>query len=412
MESFKQYLLLAAVILLSALVLAALTWVNYRFAVQDTGVNTFLPNWAGARLFLLRGWSPYSQQTTDEIQKLVSGDEDQPVKSTTSFILPIYSLLVFSPFALIDDPIIARSVWMTLLELSLVGILGIGVRLLNWRPSWWMLLVLLLFVFTWYFNLRVLLQGDVVILCVLFISVTLLAIQSQNDGLAGFMLAMASIQFRLVLLFLPLILVWAVLRRRWILFFSPIASLAILVAASSLFISDWVIQFVRQLVTYANFGLTPGQTITFWYPGVGKQFGWGLTIFLGSMLVWELKEMMKLDDRGFLWLAFLTLVATNLIGFGISLKNYVILLPAMLPILSTWDSRWKGLGKALNGVILLLFSLGIWFLSINGSRQAIPPELNLGLVFLAPLIILIGLYWVRRWAIKQNGITLNIMTEM
>jgi hypothetical protein len=57
-----------ALFVLIVLVLAGLTWTNYRFSVQNPGGNDFLPRWEGTRLYFENGWSPYSREASRSIQ--------------------------------------------------------------------------------------------------------------------------------------------------------------------------------------------------------------------------------------------------------------------------------------------------------------------------------------------------------
>ena len=59
---------------------------------------------------------------------------------------PLYSVLMFLPFALFKNYILARALWMTVLEIALVLLSVVSMRLVGWKPK---LLTLALFlVFT------------------------------------------------------------------------------------------------------------------------------------------------------------------------------------------------------------------------------------------------------------------------
>jgi hypothetical protein len=49
-----------------------LIWAKKHFWMNPGG-NEFLPRWLGTRSFLTRGWSPYSLETTRQIQSMVYG---------------------------------------------------------------------------------------------------------------------------------------------------------------------------------------------------------------------------------------------------------------------------------------------------------------------------------------------------
>ena len=137
---------LGAILFLSILIIVGLTWVNYRYTAQNQAMNNFFPRWAGTRLLMMKGWSPYSQQTTDEIQQMAYGRLAQSGEDRGYFVYPLYSSLIYAPFSLTDDFALANALWMTILELSIIAIFVISVSLSQWRPS--PVLLIFLFIFT------------------------------------------------------------------------------------------------------------------------------------------------------------------------------------------------------------------------------------------------------------------------
>jgi hypothetical protein len=140
-----------------------MTWLNLRFVAQDVGLNDFLPGWAGTRWFMVRGWSPYSAETTDGIQQLVYGRSARPSEDQGYFLYPLYSSFIYAPFSLIGDYTLARGLWMTVLEFSLFAILLASLSLSGWRPPLWLAVFILLFVFVWYHSVIALLDSHMLI---------------------------------------------------------------------------------------------------------------------------------------------------------------------------------------------------------------------------------------------------------
>jgi hypothetical protein len=95
----------------------SLTWINYRYSVQNPGGSDFLPRWVGTRQFLMKAQSPYSDETTQEIQQRFYGRPARSDEDQVLFVYPFYSIFLFGPFALIDDYNLARAIWMTVLRL-------------------------------------------------------------------------------------------------------------------------------------------------------------------------------------------------------------------------------------------------------------------------------------------------------
>jgi hypothetical protein len=403
-KKYRSELISIGIILLVILVLVGLTWANYRYALISPGGNDFIPRWLGTRLFLMEGQSPYSQATTDAIQRMIYGrlahaDEDQVL-----FVYPFYSVYIFAPFGLIANYDVARAIWMTTLEISVILLAAASLYLSRWRVGPVMLTLLLTFALLWYHSLRPLINGNTSILCALLIAASLLAIRAEQDGLAGFLLALSTIKPQMVILLTLLVLIWGASRRRWTLFWGFLGSLALLTASTSFFIPNWLWQNLVQIFAYPSYTLpgTPGAILVEWVPGVGSQLGWAITIFLGGLLLWEWREALGKDFHWFFWAACLTLVATNLIGIRTATANYIALFPALILILATWDKDWGLIGKILIGLSLVGLFFGLWWLFLATILPDAQHTQNPVMFFPLPVYLLITLYWVRWWVLRPK----------
>jgi len=61
---YREPLILILLVLFVVGGVAGLTWMNYRFSVQNPGGNDFLARWMGARKWLMEGISPYDQRVS------------------------------------------------------------------------------------------------------------------------------------------------------------------------------------------------------------------------------------------------------------------------------------------------------------------------------------------------------------
>jgi hypothetical protein len=401
------------VVLFATLLLVGLIWANLFYVSLDPLQGNFVPNWLGTRLFLTRGLSPYSTETAGEIQKTLLASDQTPAPGQQVFLAPFYSFIFYTPFALTGNIAAARVAWMTLLELAILALLALSLNLSRWRTPAWALVLLLIFSFTWYYGLRPLLDGDLSILVALGAAFALLAIRVEQDALAGFVLALAMIRPAPILPLVVFVLVWAVANQRWTIFWGFVGSLTLIVAATSLLIPDWVAQYLRQLVQVARTleTNTPGGLVAYWLPGIGEAFGRMLSILTVILLVFEWSRALRKDFRWFFWTACLTLAVTPLSGIPTSLDNFIAIFPGLVLVLATWDERWGRLGKALVVASLLILSVGAWWLVSYATQQGMLPDLNPWLFFLLPSFMLVGLYWVRWWAIQPPRLPLNEMAS-
>ncbi|MFC1879656.1 glycosyltransferase 87 family protein, partial [Chloroflexota bacterium] len=342
MNNWRTSLNLVILVLLAIMALVGLTWANNRYIAQDAGMNDFLPRWAGTRWLMIEGRSPYGAQTTEDIQELAYGRPARSSEDKGEFLYPLYAALIYAPFSLIADPVLARALWMTLLEVALFIAVGGSLALTRWRPPAWILVLLILLMLIWYHSVVPILNGDYVVLCLLFIVLAFLAIRSNQEVMAGFLLALAGVRIEILLLLFLFIFVWVASQDRWLVLWSYLGHTVLLIAVTSLIIPDWIVQNLRQAYHYYRniFSVTPGGILIYWLPGVGAQLGWVITVFTGGMLFWEWRAVLRQDFRWFYWVANLTITAANLIGLRTGLENYILLLPGIILVLATWDERW------------------------------------------------------------------------
>lgn len=393
--------------------LVGLTWLNFQFVSTDTGINDFIPAWGGTRWFLLEGWSPYSEQTNLEIHDILyerpaSGGEDPGL-----FLYPLFSTLFFTPFSLIGDPDWARALWMTLIEIILfIGVL-ICLSVNKWKPSWWLFAILVVFSVIWYPGIRAILDNNPIYLFALFFYLAILEIQREQDALAGFFLVLACSNTDYLILATIFIVFWAISVRRWKLIGSMIGCSTLLIAASCLIIPDWPIQFARQVVHSLKITqeFNFRSTLISLLPGIGIQLGWLITGIFSLVLIFEWKVALGKDTRRFLWAMGLTLAVTPILWFRVSIENYIVLFPALVLVLSIWDQRWGRIGHWLIAGELIALSLVVWGLAILGARQDVSPDRDPWMLFLIPFLLLLGLYWVRWWIVRDSRLPLVPITK-
>jgi hypothetical protein len=415
MENRSTTLSLTALVLLIALLLAGLTWANYRYASQNPGGNDFLPRWAGTRLYFENGWSPYSREASRSIQRMVYGRAAREGEDQVLFVYPFYSFILFAPFALVENYDLARALWMTTLEISLVLLTFLGLSLSQWKPRRYLLVLLLIFALLWYHGLRPVINGNASILVGLFIALAFVCIRAEQDALAGVLLGLATIKPQMVVLLIPFVLLWAVSQRRWALFVTTIATVGFLVAATSLLLPGWLIDNLTQILTYPEYTQpgSPGGIFALVMPGFGRQLGWVLTAVMAGFLLIEWFSAWGKDFRWLLWTAYLTLVITNLIGVRTATENYIALLPGLILVFTTWDERWGRPGRWFIWISMALLFFGLWALFLKTLTPGVAHAIQHPIMFFPfPLFMIIGLYWVRWWFTRPPRVYLDQLRQM
>ena len=100
MDNQRASIAITVLLILVVFVIGGITWINYQYAAQNHDMNKFVPRWKGTRLFMTEGLNPYSQETTNEVERMIYGRTARSNEETGLFVYPFYSILIYAPFAL------------------------------------------------------------------------------------------------------------------------------------------------------------------------------------------------------------------------------------------------------------------------------------------------------------------------
>lgn len=390
-------------ILLGLVLFGILTWANYQYASNNPGGNDFLVHWVGTRTLLTEGISPYSDETAIRIQTMAYGRPALPGEHELRVAYPLYSILLFFPFALFKNYVLARALWMTTLELALVLLSVVSMRLADWKPRLLTLAMFLVFTIFWYHALRPLINGNAVVLIALLAAGAMLALRSGGDELAGVLLAFSTIKPQVVLVVVLFFLYWGIRQRRWKFVGWFLGTVVLLSASAALLIPDWIWQNFVEVVRYPGYNPpgTPGTALATWLPGFGQRVGLAITgiVILLLLVEWFLCSRNK-EYRHLLWTFCFTLAASQWVGIQTDPGNYIFTMPALVLIFAMVEERWKHSGQwVVLGSMLLLF-VGLWVLFLQTVTYVDQPIQNPVMFFPLPAFELLMLYWMRWWAIR------------
>lgn len=366
--------------------------------------NDFVVQWLAVRTFAKENLSPYLPVVQTTTEEFVYGNSVPAGEKVLKFSSPLYSALIILPFALVSAVKTAQLIWMILLGIIFVANAAIALRLTGWKPTIWLLFFTLSFAVLGFHNLQAMALGSVIILSSLFVYLSLMAIRLGRHELAGILLAMATIQPRAVVLVIVFILVWSISKRLWSIVVWFLAGEAILIILGLFFIPDWPIQYLRILFDFKEFYqvLNPVSVFSSSMPGMGRQLGWGLSLTMVIILIFEWLAARKKDFHWFLWTVSLTLVVGPWIGIPSDPNDFVLLILPLILILAAWDVRFSRFGKWMAGFSLVVLLAGLWgiFTLINPEMTSI--QQSRIFLFPLPFLLLIGLYWVRWWATRPK----------
>ena len=393
--------------LISIALLAGLAWAKIRFAENVGGGIDFAAVWNGTRGILMEGVSPYDSQTTSKIQQMVYGRQARADEPALRVAMPLYGLVPLLPVGAIPDPLIARGVWALVLEGALAAITIFGFRVVRWRVPLVLGGILVIFGLFWVPGFLPLLDGDPVILVGLLMVATLAALDARIDELAGGFIFLSTIKIGTALPFLIFILIWVIAQRRYRVLAGIAMTGVVLIAIATLIFPDWVWPFLRAVTANARsaVSLSLPRALELEWPGIGLSLGrWLVAIFIVG-LVLEWRAARKRDFRIMLWTACLTIAATPLLGFSSVPANYAVLLFPLIYTFSIMDERWPQYGRWMIVSLMVVLFLGLWALFLRAGP--IGPTLYLVL----PFALVLGIYWVRWWALRPPRTWLEEIRE-
>lgn len=409
-RELRNWLIGAAAVLIF---LIGLTYTNHYYAVRNPGGNDFLVHWVGTRALLIDGISPYSDEVAGRIQTIVYGRLAQSGEHQLRVAYPLYSISIFLPFALFPDFALARAVWMTTLELALVGLAIFSIKLADWKPGMGLTIGFILFSLLWYHGLRPLINGNAVILVAFFLTAGLMAIRGRAEELAGVLFAFMTIKPQIALVFLLYMTFWGISNQRWRMLGWLYGTIAVLTAVSTMLIPDWILQNLREVVLYPNYNPpgTPAAIFAEWLPATGRNIGMGLTVILVLVLIIEWFLSRRYEFRGFLWTICLTLTAAQWIGIQTDPGNFIILLPVLALLFSIIHERYKVAGNFFTWFLMALLMGGLWWLFIRTITYDYQPIQNSVMFFPLVGLCLILLFWVRWWVVRPSRLWFDELTR-
>jgi hypothetical protein len=400
----SRTLTVVTAIVLTCLVLAAaggLVWANIIFVRAQPAEKDFLVPWLGARTFIQYGDSPYSEPATQRAQILYYGRLAGKSQDPLALWLPFPVELFYFPIGLINDYAVARAIWMTCLEIALVALASLSLRLTGWKPGRILLPLILLFPVLWVYGAFSLVSGSAAGFTALALAGFLLALRSESDELAGGLLILLVFSARFTGVLAFFIFWWIIYQKRWRILWGFLMALAVLLGLAFLFLPGWFLPYLSGLLMHFTYdpGFSSTGILAGWSPIVGQRLGWVLAAILLLVLFFEWGNTLAKDFRAFLWMACLTVSVTPLLGIPVAPVDYLILfVPLMLflTLLSErrpWLKRW-----GVPGIVILILA-GLWSLTLALVTANAYASLTNILILVLPILLVLGLYWMRWWFI-------------
>lgn len=391
----------AGLLLLALILLAGLLALNVYLSQTLPGGEQFFLRWSGARGFLRGDVEPYSSEIAQQTQNLVYGRRAQTDEYPYALNDPFPIVLLYTPLALFSNFALARGIWMLLSQIALLWLMVSFIRALEWEPPPWLFALLLLTGVFGYYSLAALGAGTpAVFLAALFFAI-LYALHSSSDELAGALLCLTFYQWEVSALFVSFVFVFVFNNRRWRVLSGFGMTLVVLLAVSFLAYPGWGLPYLRGVLSdwYRSDALRFGAFASRWFPEAKFSIGQWTAILLGVLVFWEWIQAAHSHFRHMIWAACLSLAVTPLMGFAVFPSNHVVLLPSLfLIVMLVWERWTRRRGWFPPLILLTAFGAPFWlYVQANAGAGRLYADL---LTVLPPIASLLGLYWVRWWAVR------------
>jgi len=374
-----------------------LTFINSRFVQAfPGGGQDFLDRWTGARKWVTEGLSPYHPDVTALAQQMIYGRPARPEvgEDLHHFVYPFHSMIFFAPFGFLDFPE-ARVIWMTVLELAIIGLVVLSTHLIEWKMPSGKRGVLIVFSFVWVYGAHTLLVGQFAGVNALLITLVLWNLQHKRDIWAGLLLALTTTKPQMVILFIPYLILWALSTKRLAFIGAFGLTLGVLLTLSVLLLPSWPVEMWTQLSAYPDYAgsISPVEMLGVFFPVLA---GWGTALGTGLILLtlfWSWWRARTQTGYVFVWAALLSIVVTNLIVPRTTTSNFMMMLPAFFLGSMAFEQTFPRWGGWLVAAILAGLFIGGWMLFFAAFVENTLPK---HLVFFPfPILCFAGLLWAR-----------------
>ena len=410
------------VVLVFLVICAALVFANLTLK----GGGDFYVHWVASRGFLFENYKhgkyrvqnenkitdigfqridPYSGEIPSRVQQLVYGGPakagDEPYILDTPFqILPFYY-----PFSLLSDPTLARAIFTLILELALFALAILSLFLTEWEaPRIFTILFIFFAVFNFYTFQAIYEANPVLILGLLYAGI-LFTLRAKMDELAGALMAFSLYYWEVGAPFLFLVFLRIYYEKRNRVFAGFFMLCFILFFVSFLSYPNWIFPFLRATVNNlrADFGFNIHTIFIHLWPSQGRIAAWIFVSALVIILGYEWSSARSGNSRRFYWASCLSLAVAPLLGFRTEMEHLAVLVIPLALIFAIVHDRWYRFGNGLTILLMLVIFILPWLLYLYAVNRFGTIAQEITFLFL-PLSTLIGLYWIRWWAIRPPRI--------
>ena len=393
----RDYLFIAFVALLFMLASYALITFNLKLK----GGGEFYTYLTASRGFVLEKIDPYGAEIPARVQPLVYGRFARAGEKPYILDTPFHLILFYFPFVLFSDPLTARAIYTWLLELTLIPLAIISLRLTDWEVPFILSMFFAAICIFNIYSIQAIYDASPVLMLGLFYAGILSALRYDMDEVAGALIAVSFYRWEVGAPFLFLVILRVYREKRVGVLYGFLMLTFLAFVVSFLMYANWLVPFLRAVTNNlrADFGYNLRTVLADLFPVQGNLIAWIIVIILLIALTYEWSVARDADFRRFYWASCLSIAVAPLLGFRTEMANLSVLVIPLALIFAVVHDRWKKINDFLTILLMLFVFLIPWALSLIPTRSA----QEIAFLFL-PVFTIIGLYWIRWWALHPPRI--------
>jgi hypothetical protein len=394
----SQYIILCLIVS----VIVGFTFLSQIIMKKVQFVDDFVINWAAGRAWLLEGQNPYKADlSTIARTNIAKSTYLAEIPEKNVFLMPLLNLLFYLPFSLIPYKI-SRAIWITLLLVCMGLITHLAFKLSNWKLPFLEKTGVILISIFWFPGVYAILTGQLAPVLILLLLAALFLIIRDQDTTAGFLLALTFGCLPATFMILLLLLIWSISHRRWSVIIAYFSGVIFLLLIWWMMLPSWPTDWLRNVFLYHSnreWLQTPIMTLATLLPGITNFISIGLHAILGLYMIILWITSFRSPERVFIWKAFMVLVLSFFFQIQVDQSFLILILPAVYLVSRFWTERWGVLGRVISWLLFLNIAIGSWTLAlpdIKFEKNSLPILYIFGL----PFIVVLGMFWIRWWALN------------
>jgi Glycosyltransferase family 87 len=323
-------------------------------------LSDLYPRWLGAKELLLHHRDPYSPEVTREIQIGYWGrplDPMRPLDPTdqAGFAYPVFVVFLLAPTITLPFSVVQAGFRWFLLILTAATV-PLWLRALRWRSSVTTTAILIVLTLGSFQAMQGIKVQQLGLLVGGLVAGSAALFAGRYFGLAGVLLAFATIKPHLVLPLVVWLLLWAFSdwHRRRNFVWGFVSTMAILLAGAEYVLPGWVWRFRAAITAYRQYNDGAGSLLDVL---VTPEWGRPLAVLAAlalAVLGWKFRRASP-DSPAFNLVFALMIAVTIVIIPKAATYNQILLLPGILLVLRVWGTLWQKGGRM--RVILLTCGL-------------------------------------------------------